>query len=131
MIEVTLDENKHNYLPGEVVRGTVEWQFERDVRAIEIRLIWKTTGKGDSDTGMVDSIVIEKPGGYRKTPFELRFPAGPYSFSGKLISIYWRLEVVTNPTTETVVRSLAMSPTGREIGADDWKMPQTGGYLQQ
>lgn len=131
MIEITLDENKHNYKPGELVRGTVEWRFERNLKALEIRLIWKTTGKGDSDMGMVDSIVVEVPPGYKKMPFELRMPSGPYSFSGKLISIMWLLEVVTDPTTERVTRSLAMSPTGSEIGADDWKMPQRGGYLQQ
>jgi hypothetical protein len=42
-------------------------------------------------------------------------PEGPYSFSGKLISLIWALELACSPGSETVRREITVSPTGHEI----------------
>jgi hypothetical protein len=47
--------------------------------------------------------------------FRLRLPSGPYSFSGKLISLIWALEVVAEPGADAGRQDITLSPTGREL----------------
>jgi hypothetical protein len=42
-------------------------------------------------------------------------PLAPYSFSGKLISLIWGLELVLEPSQETARFEFTLSPTGEEI----------------
>jgi hypothetical protein len=48
-------------------------------------------------------------------PFQLSIPAEPYSFSGKLISLIWALEVVVEPAKEGDRLEITVSPNGDEI----------------
>jgi hypothetical protein len=131
LIDLTLTDNKLAYLPGEAITGTLSWQCEKELEAIELRLCWKTSGKGSTDNGMADSLLLKQPQTHGNMPFELHFPSGPYSFSGKLISISWYIEVVADPTSAgRSTKYLTMSPTGKELGLHDWKQIADGGYLQ-
>jgi len=77
----------------------------------EVRLGWRTRGKGNTDQDVVATVKTGRD-------FWFRLPAdGPYSFSGKLVSLVWAVEAERGswPRKETVRQEFILSPTGREI----------------
>jgi len=101
--------------PGEEIEGTVSWQLAK-VREIELRLIWFTAGKGEQDSRLVATVPFPNPGEHEVRRFRLRLPDGPFSFSGKLISLDWALEAVAGSRAERLPITLA--PGRREIRLD-------------
>ena len=111
---LTLNEDDTGYWPGETITGVAEWDVDRTVDALEIRLIWFTDGIGDRDTAVVDQLVCEQmPHGSQR--FEFSLPRGPYSFSGKQISLTWAVELVILPSEETESSKFVLSSTGDEV----------------
>jgi hypothetical protein len=105
-----------SFLPGQEVSGTVSWSFATAPTFAQLQLYWTTRGKGTVDLEVIESISFESPSATAEHPFTLRVPAGgPYSFSGKLISLLWFLKLYVKPTKETVEMPITISPTGREI----------------
>jgi len=104
-----------SFRPGDTVEGTVRWQLAEPPESIELRLFWSTEGKGDQDLVVVETIPFDNPGAQDRRTFRVRLPAGPYSFSGKLITLSWALEAVAQPGEEAGNLSLVVSPTGEEI----------------
>jgi hypothetical protein len=103
------------FRPGEMVEGTVRWQFPEPPREIELRLFWSTAGKGDQDLELVQTVPFDNPGAMDRRIFRLRLPEGPYSFSGKLITLAWALEAVAQPGDHAGNLPITVSPTGSEI----------------
>lgn len=103
------------FAPGEVVEGTASWQLETPARSVELRLFWYTEGKGDQDVGVVATVPFPEPALEDRRGFQISLPAGPYSFSGKLISLLWALEVVAEPGPRAGRLEITVSPTRREI----------------
>ena len=104
--------------PGEEVAGTVSWSLEEPAEKLELRLFWYTEGKGSQDMGIVETADFASPGREGREEFRFVLPAGPVSFSGKLISIIWALELVALPEGETARQELLVSPTGYEFRTD-------------
>jgi hypothetical protein len=113
-LQVEMRDGVTAYRPGDEVAGTARWRLDLPPRAVEVRLFWYTQGKGDQDVGVVDVLKIDGAGIEDSRPFQLRLPAGPYSFSGKLISLLWAIEVVADPGGAGRCE-IVVSPTGREI----------------
>jgi hypothetical protein len=103
------------FAPGEVMEGTASWQLEKPAQTVELRLFWYTRGKGDQDVGVVSTVPFPEPGLTDSRGFRIPLPAGPYSFSGKLISLLWALEVVAEPGSRAGRLEIIVSPTRREI----------------
>jgi hypothetical protein len=103
------------FAPGEVVEGTVSWQLEKPAQSVELRLFWYTQGKGDQDVGVVSTVPFPEPALQDRRSFRISLPLGPYSFSGKLISLLWALEVVAEPGSRAGRLEITVSPTRREI----------------
>jgi len=114
-LQINTDGGKTAYLPGEAVSGSVRWQFEQRVDRMELRLFWYTRGKGTRDVGIAASQTIEAPQPEGNQSFSLALPEAPYSFSGRLISLLWSLELVIQPGGEAQATEIVMSPTGSEI----------------
>ncbi len=114
-LRIETEAGKTSYCPGEEVRGTVRWQMERQAQALEVRLFWYTRGKGTRDSSVLESKRIESPVLEGSEEFSFVFPDAPYSFSGKLISVVWAIELVVLPSDEAECIELLMSPTGQEI----------------
>ena len=114
-IQVETRDGATAFAPGEVVEGTVAWQFERPARSVELRLFWFTRGKGDQDVGVVSTVPFPDPALQDRRSFRIYLPAGPFSFSGKLISLLWALEVVAEPGSRAGRLEITVSPTRREI----------------
>jgi len=104
-----------SFRPGDLVEGTVRWQLPGAPEEIELRLFWSTEGKGDQDLEVVETVPFHNPGALDRRTFRVRLPAGPYSFSGKLITLRWALEAVAQPGDHAGNLFLTVSPTGEEI----------------
>lgn len=115
LIEVQIRDGYTAFRPGDVVEGTVRWQLEPGPTEIEARLFWYTLGKGDQDIGIVETIPYANPAPTDRRQFRFRLPEGPYSFSGKLISLAWAVEVVAQPGDVAGRAEITVSPTGDEI----------------
>lgn len=103
------------FLPGETVEGTASWQLDQPAETVELRLFWYTEGKGDQDVGVVSTVPFASPGLQDRRPFRVPLPEGPISFSGKLISLSWALELVAEPGDRASRIEITVSPTRQEI----------------
>jgi hypothetical protein len=111
---ITISSEKNEYQPGEEIRGVVKWNgFESD--RLEIRLIWFTEGKGTSDSHIFATRSVEKASPNGEAGFSFAAPHRPYSFSGKLISLTWTIEVLFYPGKNTERHDLVVAPTGAEV----------------
>jgi len=98
MITITLSQTPAGYAPGESIAGVVEWtELSAKTNRFEIRLIWNTEGKGDTDVQVIDTINESLPPTSGTTRLDFIAPTRPFSFSGKLISLTWAVEVIEFP----------------------------------
>lgn len=103
------------FRPGDDIEGTVRWRLDQPPRSVELRLFWYTEGKGDQDVGVVETLPLADPAQEDHRSFRFRLPPGPFTFSGKLISLVWAIEAVAEPGDQTGRLEITVSPTGREI----------------
>jgi hypothetical protein len=116
MIGIETSEGRMAYRPGERIEGSLSWSLVEPAKAIELRLFWHTSGKGDRDVTVVDRLrLANPPASEAHRPFRFQLPAGPWSFSGSLITLSWALEAVVLPSNESVLLDLVVSPTAEEI----------------
>ena len=88
------------YQPGETLRGqfSLEGVAPREVRAIELSVLWHTEGKGDEDMSVHFFERIERPNGERldfRQPrhFSTVLPNSPLSYIGMIVKICWCVRV--------------------------------------
>ncbi len=117
-LDIELRDSKTSYAPGETVRGAVQWNLQANPRRLDLSLLWYTAGKGTRDVGVIETLAIDNPGSLGSKDFTFTLPHGPYSFSGKLISLIWVMELTCSPGDQTVRQEITVSPTGREIVLD-------------
>lgn len=127
---------RSSYQPGEFIGGNVTWTVEKPPRQAELRLFWQTRGKGDRDTGLAETVVFELPQPSDTRPFQFRAPDFPPSFSGRLISLVWGLELVLEPGGSSAVE-LTIGAGEKELAFDktDWlqtaELPKFGSFGKQ
>ncbi len=114
-LSIVLNEDKAAFAPREMIRGTIRWSLDVGVRRLELSLFWYTAGKGTRDVGVIETMQFDEPGAVGWKDFSFTLPDGPYSFSGKLISLIWALELTCSPGSEIARREIVVSPTGHEI----------------
>ncbi len=107
--------NKLMYLPGDRINGEVSWSLFQGATEVELRLFWYTAGKGTVDTNTVDVITFSSPLKDERRDFSFTLPKIPYSFSGKLISLIWALELIAKPFNASFKLDISMGPERREI----------------
>ena len=117
MTELTIatSEDRTAYQPGEEVMGDVHWKLDKPEGVLELRLFWFTRGKGVEDAGVVETVRFDRPQQEETRTFRFRLPDSPYSFSGKLISLVWALELVAEPAKDVHRLEITMAPGGKEI----------------
>jgi hypothetical protein len=114
-LSIELNDGKDAFAPGGQVEGRIEWGLDANPRALELSLLWYTRGKGTRDVRVLNTHRIDSPGAVGSDKFSFALPPGPYSFSGKLISLIWALELTCTPGDETARKEITVSPTGKEI----------------
>jgi hypothetical protein len=117
-IHIETHDGSTGFRPGELIAATVSWELAEPPDSLEVSLFWYTEGKGDRDVGIAATLLFEHPGPSGIRNFQMRLPAGPYSFSGKLISLVWALEAVAEPGARAGRLPITVSPWGREILLD-------------
>ena len=113
MIKIKLAKPEANFVPAEQIAGKVTWS-EAEGDSLEVRLIWYTVGKGDRDFGVVATHRVAEFGSSGGEKFEFFAPNRPQSFSGKLISLQWALEMIVFPSQAATRIDLTISNTGSE-----------------
>lgn len=109
---------RRSFEPGESLAGRVSWRLDAQPASAELRLFWYTRGQGTEDVGMVDTVAFTDPQPVDDRQFRFSLPKEPYSFSGKLISVIWAVELIIEPGLQVERRDFNMSPSGREIQID-------------
>ena len=117
-MHLELADGKTKYLPGETIEGVAFWDLPVAPKTREARLYWRTQGKGTVDLELVGTVPFDRPAPQDRRPFRIDVPAAPYSVSGKLISIVWGVELVSEPAGEAANIDLVISPTGEEVRLD-------------
>jgi hypothetical protein len=110
-----LRDGKVSYRPGETVQGAARWELDAPPSRVEARLFWYTRGKGTQDVEIVRTAAWELPSNAEKREFSFQIPDSPFSFSGKLVSVLWAVEAVTEPPGEVARVEVTVSPSGAEV----------------
>jgi len=99
--------------PGETVELSGMWALGHRPKAVEARLLWFTRGRGIEDIVVVASQAVPSPAEAGEQVFKFTLPEGPYSCSGRLVSIKWAVELVAD--AEAARWEFTLGPDGREI----------------
>ena len=114
-LKIETTDNRLNYFPKERIEGEVSWNLIKNPSAIEVRLFWYTAGKGTGDVKIIDAIRFSNPSRNETRSFSFTLPSLPYSFSGKLISLIWAIELIAEPENTSARFDFFMSSTGEEV----------------
>jgi hypothetical protein len=114
-LDITLRQDKTDFTPREKVEGAIRWRLEASPRRIEVSLLWYTSGKGTRDVGVVETFTVDDPHSVGSRDFAFTLPEGPYTFSGKLISLVWAIEATCSPGDKSVRQQIVVSPARRPI----------------
>jgi hypothetical protein len=114
-LKLATRDNQTVFRPGEEIQGAAGWQLDPPPKSVEVRLFWYTRGKGTEDAAIAQTVRFDHPKPEEARPFQFTVPEAPYSFSGKLISLIWALELVAEPGRESTRLELVVSPSGKEI----------------
>ncbi len=112
---IQIDDGRINFAPGEWITGLVSMGQDQEA---ELQLLWSTVGKGNKDRVVVQRQPVT--GGTTTFQFQIPANASP-SFSGKLISLIWALQLIVKRgglrwRAEELDRvRLIVSPTGEEF----------------
>ena len=114
-LRIGLRDERKNFQPGDEITGAAGWELEKAPESLEVRLLWFTRGKGTEDVAGVNTVRFEHPQAAEARPFHFQLPPAPYSFSGKLISLLWAVELVALPKKQSARVEFVMAPEGREV----------------
>ncbi len=114
-LRISTADNRTQFEPGETIPIVAEWSLDDHATEIEIRLVWHTEGKGDTDMDVVNTIDIKSPALRDTYRDSMQLPTKPYSFSGKLVSLLWGLELVVLPSEESTRLGITIAPGGNEV----------------
>jgi hypothetical protein len=114
-MKITFVESRRSFSPGEQINGMASWALDATPSEAQVRLCWLTRGKGTSDMKLVSKIRVNDPTNIGEERFSFTAPDEPHSFSGKLISLVWFVELVIDPGNHSVQEELVIAPHSREI----------------
>lgn len=120
--QIEIDDDQTAFQPGQWIRGHVGYTDRKSTdQSMSVRLFWYTTGKGDRDVQIVDTVDVDWSDAVTKgtVPFEFVAADRPHSMSGKLIAVSWAIEAIVEPSRSTVIHEIVISPTGRPITLRD------------
>jgi hypothetical protein len=116
VIRITLRDGRTAFRPGDEVAGTVSCPGGGGTRSIAVRLLWSTYGKCTPDSNVVAEERLDDLRAASEGAFRLRLPEAPFSFRGRLVALFWRVEATSEgEKADTATLELEVSPTGREV----------------
>lgn len=110
-VTVELSAGSPEHTAGKPLGGTVHLpaRWQQPGLSITATLRWWTEGKGEAERGELQ-FPIPVPTGLvpAAIPFELRLPAEPWSYEGRLIKIRWTLNVSLHLRRQTAATDLPL-----------------------
>jgi hypothetical protein len=106
-------DRRTNFQPGECVEFSALWAMQKPPASVEARLFWFTRGKGTEDVEIVAALQVPSPGPAGEHVFRFTLPHSPYSFSGRLISLSWAVELIAGRASSRC--EFVLAPDGHEI----------------
>lgn len=106
-------DNRTDRRPGETVELSAMWALRKTPAVLEARLFWHTQGKGTEDLEVVATQPVPSPTSAGEHVFRFTLPEGPWSFSGRLISLLWAVELVADD--HSARWEFTLGPNGREV----------------
>jgi hypothetical protein len=114
-IAIFLAGDRSAFRPGETLKVSALWALGAAPASLEARLFWRTTGKGTEDLVIVAQQEVATPAAAGEGSFEFTLPEAPWSFSGKLISLLWAVELVAEPDGQSARCEFVLGPHAKEI----------------
>jgi hypothetical protein len=114
-LRIDIGDGQRGYKPGETISGHISWQVDEPPQSAELRLFWYTSGKGTQDVDNVNAVAFEGPQMNDDRTFSFVLPGQPYSFSGRLISLVWALELIVEPGPKVERQPFVMSASRAEV----------------
>jgi hypothetical protein len=116
MIQLQLTNVKRSYSPGEVIEVRIKWDVSKPADRFDVELSWATRGKGTVDEEIAASAVVVAGGRTSgEGSFRITAPNGPYSFSGRLVSLVWILAASSVDGKESSEEHVLIAPGGQEL----------------
>ncbi|HQH25839.1 MAG TPA: hypothetical protein PLP17_00470 [Oligoflexia bacterium] len=112
---IEIEGRKKVFLPGDMLRGRIRWSCAETPKTAELRLFWYTRGKGTAHSELVEGLRYDRAGPSESHNFDFKLPLAPYSFSGKLITLTWALELDIEGCSDPAVEEFVVSPFGKEV----------------
>ncbi len=103
------------FQPGQACDLDIAWQLPQPPDRIEWRLVWETSGRGDTDVGIGLADFREDVDATGEHAVRLTMPSGPYSCDGNLVSITWVVEVFAFPGNQTASAEFVLGPGGKTM----------------
>jgi hypothetical protein len=114
-LSIQIRDQKSEFSPGERILGEATWQLDQQPKIVEMRLVWSSSGKGSSDSSVVETYSFADPQMTETRSFNFMLPNGPYSFRGTLIELKWHLHLFVEPSSENAVVEICVAPGGRAV----------------
>lgn len=114
-LAVFLPGNRAAFEPGARLDVTVMWAFNRPPGLFDVRLFWITRGKGTEDIDIVANAPLRADAVAGEGTCTFTLPEAPWSFSGKLISLVWGVEVVATGSGRAASCEFVLAPGAAEI----------------
>ena len=114
-LHIDTAEQQTAFEPGAEIEVYLEWDLDEPAEAVELRLVWNTSGKGTTDVAVVKTVRFDGPSQQESRRTTLTLPLSPYSFSGTLVSLIWALELVALPSGESARTEITIGPGGEEV----------------
>ena len=99
-MNLKIDGDRRAFDPGESVSVQLNWELEKRVDEIRIRLVWFTRGRGDADFELIQEESVDSPQLTGSESFQFQLPGFPCSLQGELFSLIWAFEAELIPLKE-------------------------------
>ena len=114
-LRIALNHADAAILPGQTITGSARWSNVAKIKSAAVRLFHTTSGIGTPDTVVVAEVPFVNPLADDQRSFSFSLPPSPPSFSGKLITLTWGVELVIHPGGLGRAIEFTVGPEGREI----------------
>ncbi len=128
MLRLDVDRSDRTYEPGAKLGVKIIRDVDVEAERIVVSLFWYTAGVGIEDEGKVLSRELTVIPGRMENELSFELPEGPYSFSGPLGELRWRVEAKAVPSGVTAVVGFELLPAGRRIELSRVEMPRNGRF---
>ena len=95
-IQIDLPSDNRSFRAGDLIEGVVSWRCDKTPKAVDVRLLHFTSGKGTRDVIAAEVMQITDPLDVDSRVFSFPCPAGPVSFDGRLVSLTWAIDALAD-----------------------------------